>query len=72
MSAKDILAAALFVDAADIPAEAALDNFPPWDSLAHMRLIEEIEMRTGTALTTDEMLAIQDIPSIEALLRTRK
>ncbi len=72
MNAKDILSAALFVDAADIPMDAALDNFPAWDSLAHMRLIEEIELRTGSTLTTDEMLAIQDIPSIEALLRTRK
>ena len=67
-TAKEILAIAFNVAVEAVPAEAAIDNFDPWDSLGHMAVIEAIEAALLRPLSTEEMLTVIDVPAISKLL----
>lgn len=41
--------------------EMGYDNIPGWDSLAHMRLIVELEDRCGISLGMDEIAMIDSV-----------
>lgn len=67
-AAREIVAAALQVDAAQVPPDAAVGVTERWDSLAHLRLMLNIEERLGRVLATDELLAIESLADVETLL----
>lgn len=67
-TAKEILASAFDVACGDVPGDASIANFAPWDSLGHLKVIAAIETWLGRELETDEMLAVMDIHSISELL----
>ncbi len=46
--ARQLLAAAMEMDPADVPDDAAIGRVKNWDSLAHMRLITALEEYIGT------------------------
>ena len=66
--AGQVLATALQIDVADVSQDMALGVTERWDSLAHMRFIMALEENLGRPIETEEMLSIEDIPSIQALL----
>jgi acyl carrier protein len=68
VDAKAILASALEVEVTEIPDDASLDSFEPWDSLAHMKLIMALEGEVGRTLDVEEILAIVDLKSLDALM----
>jgi acyl carrier protein len=68
VDAKAILASALEVEVAEIPDDASLDSFEPWDSLAHMKLIMALEGEVGRTLDVEEILTIVDLASLDALM----
>lgn len=39
-----------------------------WDSVAHISIIEELESRLGIRLSTEEMVAMQDVGTIRTIL----
>ena len=65
--ALDLVADALGVSRAALPPDAAL-GAPGWDSIGHMRLIMALEERLGRELTTDEILGVDGIGRVRALL----
>ena len=66
--AREILAIAFDVPVSDVPADASIENFSPWDSLGHLKVIAVIEEAIGRGLDTDEVLAVVDIASIEKVV----
>jgi acyl carrier protein len=66
--AGHVLAEALQIDVSEVSQEMALGVTERWDSLAHMRLIMALEEQLGRPIETEEMLSVEDIPSIQALL----
>jgi acyl carrier protein len=66
--AGQVLAEALQIDVSEVNQEMALGVTERWDSLAHMRLIMALEEQLGRPIETEEMLSVEDIPSIQALL----
>lgn len=67
-AAKQLLAAALQLEVAEVEDDAAIGVTDRWDSLAHMRLIMGIEEHMGKPVDTDAMVAIENLDSVEAIL----
>lgn len=62
-----------FRKALDLPAEAAVDNMqyaklPVWDSVAHMRLIAEIERTFNIMFTTDQILDMSSFAKAKEII----
>ena len=53
-----------------LPSDAAIGRLEGWDSLGHMRIILEIERQLRRQLSTDEIVAIEDIGAVQLLLET--
>jgi len=66
--AVTIVAKALSLDLNDVPRDAGIDSFPPWDSLGHLRIILLLEETILRPLTSEEVLQLIDLDSINALL----
>lgn len=71
VEAKTLLASALNFEANEIPDDASIETFEPWDSLVHMQLIEVIEQQMGRPLETEEILSIMDLASIQEIFAVR-
>ncbi len=67
-NAKIFLSEVFDVDPSDIPSDASLESYKRWDSLNHMRIILHYENIFGILLTTDKVLEITDLVSIQKLL----
>ena len=53
---------------AELPDVAGIDTVAAWDSLAHMRLVARLEGILGRELAAEEMLALDGVPAIDAIL----
>lgn len=70
--AKGILAEAFSLAAAQIPDDARLDNFEPWDSLGHVKVMLALESALGRNLSTEEALDVTDLASVAALIESAR
>ncbi|MEL6478721.1 MAG: phosphopantetheine-binding protein [Pseudomonadota bacterium] len=66
--ARTLLAGAVNLPEADLPADAAIGSLEGWDSLAHIRLITALEEALERPLTTEEVIGVNTLDSITALL----
>lgn len=48
--------------------DLVFEGVPGWDSLGHMTLVVEIEARIGVALDMDEIIAMDSVKAIRALV----
>jgi acyl carrier protein len=51
--------------------ELDASQVPLWDSLKHIVLVVEIEMRLGVKLTTDELAHLRNVGDMVTLLQER-
>ena len=51
--------------------EVDASNVPLWDSLKHIILVVEIEVRLGVALTTDELANLRNVGELVTLLQDK-
>ncbi len=66
--ARGLLALALEVGADSLPDDASMNSSEAWDSLAHIRVIAAIETHLGGELDTMEILEIEQLSDIAAIL----
>ena len=66
--ARTLLAQALEVGADSLPDDASVSSTEAWDSLAHIRVIAAIEGHLGSELDTMELLEIEQLSDIAAIL----
>lgn len=66
--ARILLADALNADVARVPEDARIGGVEEWDSIAHLRLILALEAAIGRQLDPDEVVAIESLSDIEALV----
>ncbi|MEO8559321.1 MAG: acyl carrier protein [Rhodospirillales bacterium] len=67
-AARHLLAEALEIDAGAMADNVAMENFEPWTSVAHLRLILALEEKLGAELAPDDALAIQSLADVARLL----
>lgn len=51
--------------------ELDASKVPLWDSLNHIILVVEIEMKLGVALTTDELANLRNVSELVTLLQQK-
>jgi acyl carrier protein len=66
--AKRLLAEATQSDLAEIPDDARIGQFKPWDSLAHVAVVLALEEEIGRELDSDEIVRIESLKDIASLL----
>lgn len=66
--AKNLLAEATNCAADSIPADASVENWTPWDSLSHMRVILKIEAHLGHELSPESVIRISNLKDIIKIL----
>jgi acyl carrier protein len=69
--AKALLASALEIDAASVPADASIATLEAWDSLAHLRLVQALEKELGRELPAEHIFAIASLADVAAVLEGR-
>ena len=67
-AARQLLAAVLEMEAADIADDAAIGELASWNSLAHMRIIMAMEAQLGTSLSPGNVVAIGSLQDIATVL----
>tara|TARA_B110000240_G_C13297812_1_gene367148 strand:- start:249 stop:479 length:231 start_codon:yes stop_codon:yes gene_type:complete len=63
----EILALSLDLDASEIQNNSGINNLPEWDSLNHIKIVLAIEEKLERNLTTEEIIDISDVNSINKL-----
>ncbi len=59
----------LNVDASRITPELSQENTPQWDSLAHLRLILELEQNFGVRFRSQDIPEMTSVSAIERVLQ---
>jgi acyl carrier protein len=55
---RTLLAATFGISVSDIPTYATPDNTPGWDSLSHLRIIEELERRYSISIPHSDAITL--------------
>lgn len=63
----EILALSLDLDVSEIRNNSDINNLPEWDSLSHIKIVLAIEEKLERDLTTEEIIGISDVNSINKL-----
>jgi len=71
-TARSLLAEAVHSEPAAVPEDARIGSFERWDSLAHMRLVLAVEARIGRELDAEEVVRIECLDDIRAILESTK
>jgi acyl carrier protein len=66
--ARELLARALGLSVSEMPEQPLLDTTNEWDSLAHMRLVMELERELDRQLSADEILFLDSLDAVEKVL----
>ena len=69
--ARQLLAAALEIDASQIGPDAAIGTLEAWDSLAHLRLMQAIEQAIGGELPAESIVGIASLADVAAALERK-
>ena len=67
-AAREVLAEAVNQAAAQVPDDASVETYDPWDSLAHARLMMGLEEKLGRQLTAMEIVGLMNLSDIAELL----
>jgi acyl carrier protein len=66
--ARSVLAQALNIGVEKVDDTARIGELESWDSLAHMRLVLEIEKQIGRELSAEEIVELVSLADVEKLL----
>jgi len=66
--ARSVLAEAVNQAISDVPDDASVETFDPWDSLAHARLMMGLEEKLDRQLTTMEIVSLMNLEDIAMIL----
>ena len=68
--ARRLLAEAVNAEVTAVPEDARIGSFEYWDSLAHLRLVLALEAEVGRELDAEEVVRIECLDDVRALLET--
>lgn len=66
--ARQMLASALLIDPDGVGPQTRAGITAEWDSMAHVRLVLELEARLGRTLAAEEILSLHGFTDVRALL----
>lgn len=68
---RDIVADTFGLDPQEVADDASAQNLAAWSSLAHLRLIANLEQAFGVRFTMAEMTAMNSVQAIDHVLTSR-
>lgn len=68
---REIVVETFDLDPGEIGPDASAQTLAAWTSLAHLRLMTNIEQAFGLRLTMDEMTTMTSVRAIESVLSVR-
>jgi len=71
-SLRTLLAEVFSISPQDIQMDFAMRNHEQWDSLKHMELIDALEKGFQVEFDFDEIVRMQDLSSIKAVLTSKE
>jgi acyl carrier protein len=66
-----ILADTLGLPVSEIPADASMEKFSDWDSIAHLNLMMTLEQEFHVQFDAAELIALNSLPAIGQALASR-
>ena len=63
----EILSISLDLDISEMQNNSDINNLLEWDSLSHIKIVLTVEEKLGRNLTTEEIIGISNIDSINKL-----
>ncbi len=67
---RAVIAAALKLSPERVPADAAMEALPQWDSVGHVNVIMAIEQEFDLYLEVEDFARLTSVPAIAAYLDT--
>ena len=64
MDVRQLVAAALQLDIDQVSPELSFGDLPQWDSMGHMEVMMNLEVRFGLEVSADTISALTTIPAI--------
>lgn len=61
---KAIVAQVSEVEVSEVTNESAIGDFPAWDSMGQMAILQQVEEAFGIAFEPEEMMEIEDVNDI--------
>lgn len=61
---KEIVAAVSGVEVSEVTLQSAIGDFPQWDSMGQMAILQQVEEAFGIAFEPEEMMEIEDVNDI--------
>lgn len=61
---KEIIAGVCGVSAADVTLQSAIGDFPQWDSMGQMAILQQVEEAFDISFEPEEMMDFEDVKDI--------
>lgn len=68
---KAIVAQVSDVDVSEVTNESTIGDFPAWDSMGQMAILQQVEETFGIAFEPEEMTEIEDVSDIIAAVESK-
>lgn len=68
---REIVAETLHVNPVEVDEDTSAQTLAAWTSLAHLRLLTNLQDAFGVRFTTNEMVSLMSVRAIEAALESR-
>ncbi len=71
MPLEELVAAVLDLEPSEVSLDSSRENTEKWDSLAQLSILSAVEDTYGVMLSTEQMMQVDSIRAIRALLKTK-
>ncbi len=71
MPLEELVAAVLDLELSEVSLDSSRENTEKWDSLAQLSILSAVEDTYGVTLSTDQMMQVDSVRAIRALLKTK-
>jgi len=61
---KEIVAAVSGVEVSEVTPQSAIGDFPQWDSMGQMAILQQVEEAFGISFEPEEMMEFEDVNDI--------
>lgn len=68
---KEIVALVSGVEVNEVTLQSAIGDFPAWDSMGQMAILQQVEETFGIAFEPEEMMEIEDVSDIIAAVEAK-
>ena len=60
----EIVAQVCDTDVANVTLESTIGDFPAWDSMGHLTILQQVEEELGVSFEPEEMMDLEDVNDI--------